>query len=70
MCGSGCGLCIYTSDLWSQGYICKHSNFSASAAFHFKASVCLGMPTGNTVVDFAASSKANFQSFGGEDGEF
>lgn len=45
--GSTCGLCIFTSDLWSWRYFCKHSNLSATAAFHLKAFVCLGMPARN-----------------------
>lgn len=35
-CAFSCGLCIYTSDLWSGGYFCKHSSFGATAAFHFR----------------------------------
>lgn len=38
-CWSGCGLCKYTSDLWSRGHFCKHSSFIATAPSHLKTSV-------------------------------
>lgn len=56
-CASGCGLCIYTSDLWSGGYFCKHSSLVQlllSILRHLSVWVCL-LEMKVSVDDFAAS---------------